>query len=73
MLPLPPGYERALRYALAVELAPEFGKTPSPIVLSTAAESFGLIKSRNAQPQYLYFDATLTSGGYSLADFLADA
>ena len=72
-LSMPPGYERALRFALAVELAPEFGKTPSPIVLSAAAESFGLIKSRNAQPQYLSFDATLTSGGYSLADFLADA
>ena len=72
-LSMPPGYERALRYALAVELAPEFGKKPSPIVLSTAAESLGLLKSRNTQPQYLSFDATLTSGGYSLADFLADA
>ncbi len=73
VLSLPPGYKRPLRFALAVELAPEFGKKPSPIVLSTAAESFGLLKSRNAQPQYLSFDATLTSGGYSLADFLADA
>jgi hypothetical protein len=73
VLLLPPGYERALRYALAVELAPEFGKTPSPIVISTAADSFGLLKSRNTQPQYLSFDATLTSGGCSLADFLADA
>ena len=72
-LSFPPGYERALRYALAVELAPEFGKKPSPIVISTAAESIGLIKARNIQPAFASFDMTLTGGGgCSYADFLAD-
>jgi hypothetical protein len=37
-LSFPPGYERALRYALAVELAPEFGKTPSPIVMRVTTQ-----------------------------------
>ena len=72
-LSFPPGYERALRYALAVELAPEFGKKPSPIVISTAAESIGLIKARNIQPAFASFDTTLTGGGgCSYADFLTD-
>jgi len=72
-LSFPPGYERALRYALAVELAPEFGKKPSPIVINTAAEAIGLIKARNIQPAFASFDTTLTGGGgCSYADFLAD-
>lgn len=69
----PPGYERALRYALAVELAPEFGKTPSPIVVQNALDALALIKSTNQQPTYLTFDGMVTGGGcWSLADFLAD-
>ena len=72
-LSFPPGYERALRYALAVELAPEFGKTPSPIVMRNAEEAMGLIKARNIQPAFASFDMTLTGGGgCSYADFLAD-
>ena len=72
-LSFPPGYERALRYALAVELAPEFGKTPSPIVMRNADEAMGLIKARNIQPAFASFDTTLTGGGgCSYADFLAD-
>ena len=72
-LSFPPGYERALRYALAVELAPEFGKTPSPIVMRNADEAMGLIKARNIQPAFASFDTTLTGGGgCSYADFLVD-
>lgn len=36
---LVPGLERALRYSLAVEIAPEFGKEIPPIVQMTAVDS----------------------------------
>lgn len=42
-LSLPPGWERALTYALALELAPEYGLPVDPLVASTAREAKGLI------------------------------
>lgn len=46
-LSLPPGYQRALRYNLALELAPEYGKNPSELVVSHAIESKANLKSMN--------------------------
>lgn len=43
----PPGYKRMFDYNLAVEVAPEFGKTPSAQVLSIASETRKHIKSLN--------------------------
>jgi hypothetical protein len=48
---LPPGYVRALKLALAVELAPEYGKTITPAIAMMAKESKDLIKALNAVPQ----------------------
>jgi len=45
---LPPGYEHALRYALAYALAPEYGKAISPALEAGAAEAKGAIAKLNA-------------------------
>lgn len=55
----PPGYERAIRYALAVELAPEFGKTLADSVIAIATRAVGELKSMNSVPQYQSFDQSL--------------
>jgi hypothetical protein len=47
----PPGYERAFRYNLAVNLAPEFGKTVDPAVAAVADSSLAKLRSANAVPQ----------------------
>lgn len=44
----PPGYLKALRYNLAVDLAPEFGRTTPQEVLMQAVATKAVIKSINA-------------------------
>ena len=46
---LPPGYEHALRFALASALAPEYGSVLSPELEKNAAEAKGAIAAMNAQ------------------------
>ncbi len=46
---LPPGYERALRYALAIEIAPEFGVEPSPSVVRIASKAKENLRRVNGQ------------------------
>ena len=50
VLTLPVGWEQALRFALAVDLAPEFGKVPSLFVEREAARSFRALANVNHQP-----------------------
>lgn len=45
---LPDGYERALRYALAVELAPEYGRAASQELIASAGEAKSAIAQLNA-------------------------
>lgn len=55
---LAPGYHRMIKYNLAVELAPEFGREPSATVLRIAKESLAAVKSQNLRPPYASSDYT---------------
>jgi len=61
-LALPPGYSRMLRYNLAKELAPEFGRTLDPNILETAMDTKAEIKRQNFQPLLLISDAVGMDG-----------
>ena len=47
----PPPYDAAIKFNLAVELAPEYGKDPSAIVQIRAAETLKTIRSKNMAAQ----------------------
>lgn len=57
-VPLPSGYARALRYNLALELAPEFGREPSALVVQAAMDSKADIQRINTDPVYMSSDET---------------
>lgn len=51
-LALPDGYERALRFALAAEMQPEYGLA-NPLVMQMAAQSVALLKRTNHRTRKL--------------------
>lgn len=53
---LPAGYQRALRYNLALELAVEYGKAPSDYIMMTAQELKAQLIRVNMDPVYLKSD-----------------
>lgn len=59
----PPGYYRALRYNLALELAPEYGKEPSPSVSGIAVASRAIIKSNNMETLEMACDPAVVGTG----------
>lgn len=59
---LPPGYLKALRYNLALELSPEFGREPSALIVNSAVESKANIKRMNIKPMFLKIDSGLLRG-----------
>lgn len=70
-LVLAPGYERALRYALAVDLAPEFQVLVPQIVADVARGSKAAIKRANIKPIVSRADPALMDANcYSLGQFL---
>jgi len=60
---LPPGYERAFEFNLAVEVAPKFGKTVSQDILRIATDSKVEIERTNYVDNQIRFDPTLTERG----------
>lgn len=58
---LPPGYARALRSNLALEIAAEYGKQVPATVAAMALDAKAGIKSNNIQPLYLGCDAALVT------------
>jgi hypothetical protein len=59
----PPGYERAITYNFALELAPELQREPSPLVFKIAQEAKAQIKSANIVPLYADIDEALLPHG----------
>lgn len=56
----PPGYARALRYSLAIELAPEYGRPIDTAIAAIAEQAKDAIKTVNSDPQYMTVDNALT-------------
>lgn len=65
LLNFPPGYARAFRYNLAVELAGEFGAQIPPQVAAIAASTLAAIKTMNAPDLQLVSDLLPIPGGYN--------
>lgn len=60
---LPPAYLKALRYNLAVDLAPEYGRTTPVEVAVQAASSKGKLKSLNVPKFQMTVDPALRGDG----------
>lgn len=58
---LPPGYSRALRFNLALEIAPEYGKQPDQAVITLAMDAKANIKRMNVTPNLLATDTAISS------------
>ena len=58
----PKGYERALRFNLAIELSAEFGKEVQSSVISTASESLAMIKRLNSKTPIMRADIAVSNG-----------
>lgn len=65
LLNFPPGYAKAFRYNLAVELASEYGAQVPPEVAQIAAASLAQIKTQNAPDLEMVSDLLLTPAGYN--------
>jgi hypothetical protein len=72
---LPPGYEEALVYSLAEQIAPEYDRPIPPVVSRTAAMARGRIRSVNLPSAYMAVEFTgvgaMTGNGDAKAAFLA--
>lgn len=56
---LPPGYEDAICFNLAVYMAPEYEREPSKVVTAMAKETIKILKRTNNETPRMYFDYSL--------------
>lgn len=63
VISLPPGYSRALRSNLSIELCSSYGKVPSQTLVNTAIESKAQLKRLNNVLPMMSFDSSLTRRG----------
>lgn len=70
----PPAYLRAIRYALAVELAAEFPGDPElvPLVVKLAGEAMDVVKSLNRPSLRMSCDSAIVNPGNDLYNWLTD-
>lgn len=61
-LAFPRGYERAIRFNLAIELSAEFGKSVPQDIYSIATESYANLKRLNSRVPILRSDIALSGG-----------
>lgn len=59
----PPGYESAMAYNLAVDISPEYGKDPSPVVLKRASETKAALQQTNSDMIIMETDSALVNHG----------
>lgn len=68
---LPPGYSKAIRANLAMELCVEYGKEPSPTLVKLAKDSKADVKRANHVPTIAEYDPALVAAPSGLAGFLS--
>ncbi len=68
----PPGYLKMLRYNLAVDLAPEFGRQTPPEVASQAVSTLARIKSMNAPLTESHLDQELVGPRGQIYNWMSD-
>lgn len=68
----PPGYVEAIRYNLALRLAPEWGATARPDVVALAEQSKSRVESINAPIVDLRCDPALVTANQSLYNWITD-
>jgi hypothetical protein len=72
VLTFPPGYAEAIRFNLAVRLAPEFGRSAPVDVKGLAVEALARVRRANMHPiEMRCEDALLGTRGYNYVDFVS--
>jgi len=68
----PPAYIKAIRYNLAVDLAPEFGRSVPPEVAAQAMLTKGILKSMNAPAPQMQADPAVVNPRGRVYNWLTD-